>query len=54
VTRRWRGAAFEITVTNPRGVQKGVQSITLNGEPVDGAIPPQQAGSANQVTVVMG
>jgi N,N'-diacetylchitobiose phosphorylase len=54
VTRRWRGAKFEIAVANPRGVQKGVRSITLNGEPVDGAIPPQPAGSANQVTVVMG
>ena len=54
VTRQWRGATFEIAVANPCGVQKGVQSITLNGEPVDGAIPPQPAGSANQVTVVMG
>ncbi len=54
VTRRWRGAVFEITVTNPCGVQKGVQSITLNGKRVDSAIPPQQAGSANQVIVVMG
>lgn len=54
VTRQWRGATFEIAVSNPRGVQKGVRSITLNGEPVDGAIPPQPAGSANQVTVVMG
>jgi len=54
VTRQWRGAKFEIAVANPRGVQKGVRSITLNGEPVDGAIPPQPAGSANQVTVVMG
>ena len=48
------GATFEIAVSNPRGVQKGIQSITLNGEPVDGAIPPQPAGSANIVSVVMG
>ncbi len=54
VTRQWRGATFSITVANPDGVQKGVRSITLNGEPVHGAIPPQPAGSANQVTVVMG
>ena len=54
VTRKWRGATFEITVANPDGVQKGVRSITLNGEPVQGAIPPQPAGSANRVAVVMG
>jgi len=54
VTRQWRGATFEITVANTNGVQKGVRSITLNGEPVDGAIPRQPAGSVNQVDVVMG
>jgi len=54
VSRRWRGAMFEITVTNPGGVQNGVRSITLNGTAVHGAIPPQPAGSSNQVTVVMG
>ena len=54
VTREWRGARFEITVKNPAGVQKGVRSLTLNGEPVEGAIPPQPAGSVNRVSVVMG
>ena len=54
VTRQWRGATFEIAVSNPDGVRKGVRSITLNGEPVRGAIPPQPAGSTNQVTVMMG
>ena len=54
VTREWRGAHFEITVKNPAGVQKGVRSLTLNGEPVEGAIPPQPAGSMNRVSVVMG
>jgi len=54
VTRQWRGATFEIAVANPNRAQKGVQLITLNGDPVDGAIPPQPAGSVNRVTVVMG
>ncbi len=54
VTRQWRGATFEIAVSNPAGVQKGVQTVTLNGEAIRGAIPPQPAGSLNQVTVVMG
>ncbi|MGA2808381.1 MAG: hypothetical protein ABSE87_09605 [Terracidiphilus sp.] len=54
VTRQWRGATFEITVKNPKGVQKGVTSTTLNGQPVQGPIKPQPAGSVNQVVVVMG
>jgi len=54
VTRRWRGATYHIVVQNPDGVQKGVKSITLNGDLVTGPIPPQEAGSVNRVLVVMG
>jgi N,N'-diacetylchitobiose phosphorylase len=54
VTRQWRGATFEITVRNPEGVEKGVRSTTLNGQRVEGPIPPQTAGSINHVAVVMG
>jgi N,N'-diacetylchitobiose phosphorylase len=39
VTRKWRGATFEITVKNPSGVQNGVTSVMLNGDPVAGMIP---------------
>jgi len=54
VSRQWRGARYSISVKNPSGVQKGVKSVTLNGNPVSGAIPPQPAGSTNDVVVVMG
>jgi len=54
VQRQWRGAAYRITVKNPDGVQKGVRSMTLNGSPVSGAIPPQPAGSVNDIEVWMG
>jgi N,N'-diacetylchitobiose phosphorylase len=54
VVRQWRGATFRIEVRNPDGVEKGVKSMTLNGKPISGAIPPQVAGSANEVAVVMG
>jgi N,N'-diacetylchitobiose phosphorylase len=54
VRRQWRGASFHITVKNPDGVEKGVKSISLNGAPVDGPIPPQPAGSANEVVVIVG
>ena len=54
VVRRWRDATYRITVSNPRGVCKGVASMRLNGTPVTGAIPAQPPGSTNTVTVTMG
>jgi N,N'-diacetylchitobiose phosphorylase len=54
VTRQWRGADYRITVQNPKGVQKGVESVRLNGKPVAAPIPPQPAGSTNEVIVEMG
>ena len=54
ITRQWRGATFHIAVANPGGVQKGVRAVTMNGQPVEGAIPPQPAGSINEIAVTMG
>ncbi len=54
VTRRWRGASYEIKVSNPSGVSKGVRALTLNGRIHAGPIPPQPAGSRNEVLVAMG
>jgi N,N'-diacetylchitobiose phosphorylase len=54
VTRQWRGATFEIAVKNPNGVEKGVAETTLNGISLQGPIKAQEAGSVNQVVVVMG
>ena len=53
VTRKWRGATFEITVKNPNGVSRGVKSITLNNEPIAGTIPVQPEGTVNKVEVLM-
>ncbi|HEX9019323.1 MAG TPA: hypothetical protein VF806_09055 [Anaerolineaceae bacterium] len=54
VNRQWRGADYHITVSNPRGAQKGVASVRLNRQPVQGPIPPQPAGSVNEVLVELG
>ena len=54
VSRQWREATYQIIVRNPHSVQKGVKTITLNGNPVDNPIPPQPKGSINQVIVEMG
>lgn len=53
VTRKWRGAEYRIHVSNPKGVEKGVAFMTLNGEKTD-HIPPQQSGTVAVVEVVMG
>ena len=54
VTRKWRGATYNIHVENPHGVEKGIKSITLNGETIKGAVPIQKNGSINEVKVEMG
>ena len=54
VVRQWRGATFNISVKNPNRVERGVKNVTLNDKLVRGPIPPQAAGSANDVVVVMG
>lgn len=54
VTRVWRGAVYKIEVQNPHRVEKGVASVRCNDQPVAGLIPPQPAGSINEVVVVLG
>ena len=53
VDRIWRGAEYRIRVTNPKGVEKGVAEIRLNGENVD-FIPVQAPGSVSEIEVIMG
>ena len=53
VVRKWRGAEYRIHVTNPKGVEKGVASILLNGAKVD-ILPAMPGGSVCNVEVVMG
>ena len=51
--RVWRGAAYEIHVSNPDGVMKGVKEIRVDGELTD-RIVPQEAGSRHEVEIVLG
>ena len=53
VRRRWRGAEYQIHVSNPAGVEKGVAAMTLDGKPVK-KLPVMPAGTVAQVEVVMG
>jgi N,N'-diacetylchitobiose phosphorylase len=53
--RQFRGKRILIEVKNPEGICKGVVSITLNGELIDGSLLPiEKLLSENQVVVIMG
>ncbi len=55
VTRQYRGASYHIDVQNPNHVQKGVVSMTVDGQAVEGnIIPPVDGKKEYHVTVVMG
>jgi cellobiose phosphorylase len=57
--RQYRGATYQISVKNPKGVCKGVKSMTVDGKPVEAtenglfAAPIFKKG-AHKVDVVMG
>ncbi len=54
-TRRYRDVNYHITVKNPKNVQKGVVSMTVDGKAVDGNVIPFEAGKSDvNVEVVMG
>ncbi len=55
ITRKFRGATYNISVKNPSNVEKGVKSMTVNGKSVDGCIVPIEDGAKEyNVEVVMG
>ena len=54
VTRKWRGATYDIKVINPTGVEKGIKCIRLDGKSISNPIPIQEAGTVHEVVVEMG
>jgi len=54
IKRKFRGAVYEIHVKNPRGVSKGIKSITIDGREIVGNILPILPGKKHVVKVVMG
>jgi cellobiose phosphorylase len=55
IERKYRGAEYHIRVTNPNHVQKGIQSLTVNGRQVEGNLVPFEEGVTEYtVTAVMG
>lgn len=54
-TRVFRGRTFHITVNNPNAVEKGIASLTLNGNPINGnIIDIETCQEVNEVIAVMG
>ena len=55
LTRKFRGATYEITVQNPDHVEKGIAHLVVDGQKIDGNVIPYQEGKNHyQVTAIMG
>ncbi|MBQ7358581.1 MAG: glycosyl transferase [Lachnospiraceae bacterium] len=55
LTRSFREGTYNIKVSNPSGVQKGIASLTVDGQKVEGCIIPYVKGKTEyNVEVVMG
>ncbi len=54
-TRKFRDAVYDITVKNPDHISKGIKSVTVDGNAVEGNIVPAFGdGKTHTVEVVMG
>jgi len=54
VTRQFRNATYEINILNPMGKNKGVKSIVIEGETIEGNIIPLIKSGTQKVTVIIG
>ncbi len=55
LTRQYREGIYHITVTNPKNVEKGIASMKVDGQDVDGCIIPYEKGKTEyHVEITMG
>ncbi|MFP4281895.1 MAG: GH36-type glycosyl hydrolase domain-containing protein [Opitutales bacterium] len=55
VTRRYRGATYEISVRNPKGVCRGVTKVLVDGTEVPGnTVPQAPSGATVKVEIELG
>ncbi|MBO5472415.1 MAG: glycosyl transferase [Lachnospiraceae bacterium] len=55
ITRKFREGTYNIKVVNPDNVEKGVKSITVDGEALEGCVVPYEKGKTEyNVVVTMG
>ena len=55
ITRKFREGIYHIKVVNPDKVEKGVKSLTVDGQVIDGCTVPYEKGKSDyDVTVILG
>jgi len=55
VTKKFMGDTYQIKVTNPENVEKGIKEIKVDGKVIEGnLIKPVKDGAVHQVEVLMG
>lgn len=55
IKRPFRGAIYDIEIKNPKGLNKGVKEVTVDGVKLDGTlIKPHGDGKVHKVSVLMG
>ena len=55
ITYRFRSTTYRVTVENPRGVERGVRTVTMDGDEQPAAVVPlRDDGQEHEVRVVMG
>ena len=56
VSRKFRGVTYTISVKNPKGKSKGVKSLVVDGEKIEGNLlpPPTDGRTAVKVEVTLG
>ena len=53
VIRKWRGGIYNIHISNPDHVEKGVRSVSMDGV-LTGSLPVIPEGTSCSVEVIMG
>ena len=55
ISRRFRGATYEIAVENPDHVCRGVKAVTVDGAAIEGSVLPVFGdGKVHEVKVILG
>jgi cellobiose phosphorylase len=55
MTRAFRGKTVSIEVQNPKGVCKGIKTLTVDGETVSGCIvPTEKIKDGSKIVAVLG
>ena len=54
VSRRFRGAVYDIEICNPDHVCRGVKKVTVDGKEIAGNVIPAAKDGVHKVQVILG